>query len=229
MSSRRYIVNATVVAGMWATICAAVPLTTSDNPSIFQQIHNLSSLHIHPNELTFTENVQREINYINNTSIVPKHHGKAELFDVAGLAYEEGVYPLRATECRALSVSMTDPPFSFVQADNHETESWTQWAEPERRHGRGPCKIGGFKTYVYRWEELQALMSLEEADRRLKATGYHQRIVLWDAMKAGKNEATAKLGYWFLLLDEPVDIWKQGMVLVNARSGIVTREHQKWG
>ena len=42
-----------------------------------------------------------------------------------------------------------------------------------RRHRAAMVKVLArflvVKTYVYRWEELQTLMSVEEGDRRLKA------------------------------------------------------------
>ena len=218
----------TVAAGIGAIACAAVPLTTPNSPSISQQIHNLSSLHIAHNDLTLAENVQQEINYINNTSLFPDFRGKAELDFLYGSA-DEGVYPLRATDCRGLALGMKiphpDPPFSFVGANNDKTEDdWTQWTAPYKGNDMGPSKWLGVKTYVYRWEELQALMSLEEADHRLKAAGYNGRIVYFTALKRGKTEATAKLEYWFGMFDFPTRGRRRVLVLANARNGGVTRE-----
>lgn len=80
MLSSQCILNVTVAAAIWAITCAAVPLTTPNASSIFHQVHDFGSLHISHNNITFAQNVQHEIDYINDTSSLLSFHGKAELF-----------------------------------------------------------------------------------------------------------------------------------------------------
>lgn len=214
-----------VAAIIWASVCAASPLTNGNVLSIPERLHNASSLHVPSNDWNLAESVQSEINYINTSSPYPDFHGKVELLSMQASSKHVQPRPLHVKDFHDLAMVVTIPhpdtrfPFLYCRTAVASEE----WMSSKIATRQGHSNWGRVNIYSYQWDKLQEMMSIEEAESHLKASRYDGSIDYVVALKRGNTEATAKLGYWFWMND-PILRVAYKFVLVNARSGQVTLE-----
>ncbi|KAG6986482.1 hypothetical protein G7Y79_00080g100530 [Physcia stellaris] len=165
--------------------------------------------------ISFADNVSRAMQSMTSPTLPPEFH-RASLYFIT-LRLRAGDLPTTDIAYLwdvTLVYKLPNPTPSRNAVLMYNKLGWTEWTAPFIT--RWPFPFMGQREERIPWAELQALMSLEEADRRRRDAGYVQPISrVWIA-HAGREGEHVVLGYWFEL-DFSMSI------RVDARTGEVDK------